>query len=155
MQQWLTRFKHTVVDGKKVSKRQEIILCQAISYSDVETAIAKFIEKEGFVNATAPDISKFQAHELLCGINDKVVSLTESIESDMPWWKARIKYIAEEANGKINIFYARYLVYTDSLEKALKLIKEKEKGSAMPGELENITIAKIDYVRIPLGGEVK
>lgn len=142
MQQWIAKFKHNVQNGKNISKRQEIVLLSAESYADVEQSIAKFVEKEQFVGPSSPDIAKHQTHEIL--------GWHEGMEELKEWWKARIKCTTENENQKISIFYVRYLVYADDLEKALKLIKEREKRSLVPGELEAINNCKIDHMRVPI-----
>ncbi len=138
MSQWIAKFKHTIQEGKKITKRQETILLEAVNYSDAEQSVAKFVEEEGFINPTDPDISKFQAHELLGYTADDIKQ----------WWKYRIKCVSETDKGKIDIFYTRYLVFADDFEKALKLVKEKEKGQAMPGEIEACNPVKIDHMLI-------
>lgn len=141
MLQWITKFKHTIQEGKKITKRQEVILSQAVSYADVEESHAKFIEEEGFVNPTDPDISKHQSHEIL----------GYDAENEKLWWKVRIKCVTEDDKGKISIYYVRYLVHADDMEKALKLVKEKEKTSPMPGEIEAINMTNISYMLVPTG----
>lgn len=105
--------------------------------------MAEFINTEGFINPTSPDISKHQTHEIV-GYNK---------EEPKNWWKFRIKCTSETDKGKIEIFWTRYLVSADDMEKALKLVVAKEKLAAMPGEIEAAAIAKIDFLLIPF--EVK
>jgi len=143
MQQWMAKFKHNVPNGKSISKKQEIVLLLAASYADVEQAIAKFVEEEKFVGASSPDISKHQTHDIL--------GYEEGTEDIKQWWKGRVKCTSEDDNQKISIFYVRYLVYADDLDRALKLIKEKEKKAPIPGELEAINVCKIDHMRVPIG----
>lgn len=146
MQQWMAKFKHNVPNGKSITKKQEIVLLLAASYADVEQAIAKFVEEEQFVGPSSPDITKHQTHEIL--------GYEEGTEDIKQWWKARVKCVSEDDNQKISIFYVRYLVYADDMDRALKLIKEREKKAAVPGELEAINVCKIDYMKVPITEQV-
>jgi len=92
------------------------------------------------VNPSSPDIAKFQTHEIL-GFDEANVK---------QWWKFRIKCVSEDDKGKVSIFYTRYLVYADDINKALNLVTEKEKSLAMSGEIESGAITKIDYMLIPV-----
>lgn len=141
MQQHLIKFKYHLREGKKVTKKVEIILCLAVSYTDAEVIANQFFEKNLGHDCVIESISKFQTHEIL-GFDTKY---------EKSWWKSRIKYVSEDNNGKIIIAYDRFLCYSDDLAGALKLIIERTKNAPMQGTIEQILSTSITYNLISNG----
>lgn len=139
----MIRLRHLVKIGKTVSKKPEVALCSAVSYTDAEAIAAKWIEEEQFQVSGDVIVTKLPHNHEILGHNG------HNEDEIKNWYKSQVKYISEGDKGKISIFYVRYLIYADSITKALDLIVEKESSSAVQGEIEKIVGTKIDYMLVP------